>query len=234
MPLWIVDPLDEEGEGQGLEGVEYVRGPNVLFSLSLADNVLTFSDVALQTFLANSFASFVSLDGEQTITGAKIFAAPTRMLTTVRVRPSVAGAETSITFFHDADELARASGDIWRAGISIQPDTARNFMIEAWGGPWLKCAPTGLLSFSSGVTVDVPAIKQNGTALNDLYVTIAGEQTITGSKTRVKPLSYGGEASLLFCDNTDDFLLSETGDLWRAGVSVGTNKRGCFVIAADS
>ena len=98
-------------------------------------------------------------------------------------------------------------------------------------------------SFSGTVQVlNATELRLNGVNIDSRYVQMAGEQTLTGLKTfnqirlrntRVKPLANGGESSLLFYDNTDDFLLSEIGDLWRAGVSVGTNNRRCFVIAAD-
>ena len=62
MPLWIVDPLDEHGdEGEGLAGVQYVSGPNTLFALSLFNGVLTFSDVALQSFLTTNFNALVNV-----------------------------------------------------------------------------------------------------------------------------------------------------------------------------
>ena len=177
MPLLLWGRPSSQAEG--VTAVVYDRGADILFSITVSDETITFSDVLLQSFLSNRFAlcapiasptfrgtpranildatelrvagtnisqiyqsqssmsSYVTMDGEQTITGSKFFTAATRLLNIVRVRPSAAGTETSITFFHDPDELARVAGDIWRVGVAIpiQQGTARNFIIEAWGGP---------------------------------------------------------------------------------------------------
>jgi hypothetical protein len=100
-------------------------------------------------------------------------------------------------------------------------------------------------SFTGTTTVQIlnaTELRLNGVNIDSRYVATAGEQTITGLKTfnqirlrnvRVKPLVTGSEASLLFYDNVDDIAPSQTGDLWRAGVSISVNNRRSFVLAPD-
>ena len=140
-------------------------------------------------------SALVTLATDQTVVGSKNFDGVTRLRSIVRVRPLASGGVASVEFFHHPDEQFNEIGDIWRAGVSVEPNTQRCFVISpAWpaDAPLLKFTSNGQLSLSTGCLFDAPTIRQNGSPLSDLYqaksdmssyVTTGTAQTIAGAKT---------------------------------------------------
>ena len=90
-------------------------------------------------------------------------------------------------FFHNPDEYFYENGDLWRVGVSVEPNNIRNFLISTdqsgGGGPILRFTPLGLLLLSTGCVFDAPTIRQNGTTLDSRFMRKSEDESAAGNKT---------------------------------------------------